>query len=124
MVCTDLSHVLLRVYKHPSTYADIHTQDPTSNSKPNLPPLTPQATTATTTEAWATDLVALVAWAMAMAVDAAASADWALAMEAVDMASTVHHGLEDVDSLASTEILSQTPYIWALTGLSKSDYND
>ena len=109
MVSRDLSHVLLRVYKHASMYADIHTQDPALNSKPNSPPLTPRATTATTTEAWATDLVALVAWAMAMAVDAAASTDWALAMEAVDMASTAHPGLEDVDPLASTEILPRSP---------------
>ena len=74
-------------------------------------------------EAWATATEALVAWALAVAVDVEASAGWAmalalktmdlaLAMEALDMATiATHPSLEDMDSLASTEILSQEPNI-------------
>ena len=66
---------------------------------------------------------ALAAWALAVAVDAAASADWASALaleamdvaleamdvaldlEALDMATIAAHlPLEDMDSLASTDI--------------------
>ena len=60
-----------------------------------------------------------MAWALAVAMDVAASAGWAmaleamdlaLAMEALDMATiTTHPSLEDMDSVASTEILSQEP---------------
>lgn len=56
-----------------------------------------------------------VAWALAVAVDVAVSAGWAmaLALEALDTATiTTHPYLEDMDSLASTEILSQEPNIW------------
>ena len=64
-----------------------------------------------------------MAWALAVAVDVEASAGWAmalalkamdlaLAMEASDMATiATHPSLEDMDSLASTEILSQEPNI-------------
>ena len=108
--------VVTRGYKHPSARADIHTQDLVLNSKPDSPPLTPCAITATTTEAWATATEALAAWALAVAVDAAASADWASALaleamdvaldlEALDMATIAAHlPLEDMDSLASTDI--------------------
>ena len=72
-------------------------------------------------EARATDTEALAAWALA--VDVAASLGWAmalafeamdlaLAMEALDMATiSTHPSLEDMDSLATTEILSQEPNI-------------
>ena len=63
-------------------------------------------------EAQATDTEALAAWALA--VDVAASLGWAmaLAMEALDMATiSTHPSLEDMDSLATTEILSQEPNI-------------
>ena len=108
--------VVSRVYKHPSASADIHTQDLVLNSKPDSPPLTPCAITATTTAAWATAAEALAAWALAVAVDAAASAGWAsaLALEATDVALvsealalavvTVHCSLEDVVSPASTKL--------------------
>ena len=108
--------VLTRVYKHLSARADIHTQDLVLNSKPDSPPPTPCAITATTTAAWATAAEALAAWALAMAVDAAASARWALALalEATDVALvsealglaavTVHCSLEDVVSPASTKL--------------------
>ena len=108
--------VVTRGYKHPSTCADIHTQDLVLNSKPDSPPLTPCAITATTMEAWATATEALAAWALAVAVDAAASAGWAtaLASEAMAMAPvlealalaavTVHCSLEDVLSPASTKL--------------------
>ena len=105
-----------RVYKHPSARADTHTQDLVLISKPDSPPLTPCAITATTPEAWATAAEALAAWALAVAVDAAASAGWAsaLALEATDVALvsealalavvTVHCSLEDVASPASTKL--------------------
>ena len=108
--------VVTRGYKHPSTCADIHTQDLVLNSKPDSPPLTPCAITATTMEAWATATEALAAWALAVAVDAAASAGWAtaLASEAMDVALvsealalaavTIHCSLEDVVSPASTKL--------------------
>ena len=79
-------------------------------------PLTPCATAAATTEAWAAATEASAAWASAAAVDAAASAGWALALaleatdvaldlEALDMATiAAHPSLEDMDSLPSTEI--------------------
>ena len=107
---------MTRGYKHPSARADIHTQDLVLNSKPDSPPLTPCAITATTTEAWATATEALAAWALAVAVDAAASAGWAtaLASEATDVALvsealalaavTVHCSLDDVVSPASTKL--------------------
>ena len=75
-------------------------------------------------EAWAMTKETWVAWALAVAVDVAASAGWAvalaleamdlaLAMEALDMATiTTHPSLEDMDSIASTEILSQEPNMW------------
>lgn len=65
---------------------------------------------------------ASVAWAVAMAADGAASADWAMAvateamdvaataplvMEATGMAAAAHCAMEDMDSMASTNILSQ-----------------
>ena len=107
---------MTRVYKHPSSSADIDTQDLVLNSKPDSPSLTPCAITATTTVAWATATEALAAWALAMAVDAGASAGWALAraseatdvaldLEALDMATiTARPSLEDMDSPASTDI--------------------
>lgn len=85
----DLSYVLLRVYKHPSTHADIHTQDLALNYRSNSTPLTPQATTAATIEAWAVAMVG----------------------EAIDMAAAIHCAMEDMDSLASSEILPQDPNI-------------
>ena len=106
---------MTRVYKHPSSSADIDTQDLVLNSKPDSPSLTPCAITATTTVAWATATEALAAWALAVAVDAAASARWAsaLASEATDVALvsealalaavTGHCSLEDVVSPASTK---------------------
>ena len=108
--------VVTRGYKHPSTCADIHTQDLVLNSKPDSPPLTPCAITATTMEAWATATEALAAWALAVAVDVAASTGWAMAqaLEVMDVAPvlealalaavTVHCSLEDVLSPASTKL--------------------
>ena len=93
------------------------------NSKPDSPPLTPCAITATTTAAWATAAEALAAWALAVAVDAAASARWALALasEATDVAMvlealglatvTVHCSLEDVVSPASTKLALVTQHL-------------
>ena len=86
------------------------------DSKPDSPPLTPCAITATTTEAWATATEALAAWALAVAVDAAASTGWAMAqaLEVMDVAPvlealalaavTIHCSLEDVLSPASTKL--------------------
>ena len=117
----DLSHALTIVYKHSSTRVDIHIQVLALNSKPNSLPLTPCVSVATTMEAWAMTKETSVAWALAVAMDVAASAGWAmalaleamdlaLAMEALDMATiTTHPSLEDMDSVASTEILSQEP---------------
>ena len=109
-------HVFWPGYIRPSARADIHTQDLVLNSKPDSPPLTPWAITATTAEAWATAAEALAAWALAVAVDAAASARWAsaraseamdvaLVLEALGLATgTVHCSLEDVVSPASTKL--------------------
>ena len=66
-------------------------------------------------------MLALVAWALVMALDVAASADWAmdvtsetmgmaLVMEASNTsAMATHPSTEDTDFLASTEILPQEP---------------
>lgn len=68
-------------------------------------------------------IVALVDWGMAMVVDVAASVDWAmsvaseamamtLVMEALDMAAiATHSSMDDMDFLASVEILPQEPNI-------------
>ena len=67
------------------------------------------ATEALAAWALAVDVAASVGWATALTLE---PMDLALAMEALDMATiSTHPSLEDMDSLATTEILSQEPNI-------------
>lgn len=124
-------HILWPGYISIPLHTDNHTRDLVVNSKNQThhPAWLPGAITATVTEAWALAMVALLAWALVMALDMVVSADWAVAvdMEAMDMALVmetldmatiaIHSSMEDMDFPASTEILPQEINVWNYRGL-------